>query len=155
VLVGSCYIYNKSTYTHKAASPAKMVQHQGIDVYLAPFGNIGGRYQEHTAPVGSPVYTGNPNDVWIEAVDGERFVIVVDLLNGFDPKGSKAIRTRCKVHGVSHESYHSYLRVNDGVPQGVGIQGHIARETEARKIDGRWVRCGYAFARLEIGMICS
>jgi hypothetical protein len=37
----------------------------------------------------------------------------------------------------------------------LAFKGRKTRETEVRKVDGRWVRCGFAFARLEIGMSCS
>lgn len=50
-----------------------MVQNQGIDVYLAPYSDINERYQQHEVPIGSPNWTGDPNEVYIEAVDGERF----------------------------------------------------------------------------------
>jgi hypothetical protein len=115
-----------------------MVQHQCNDVYLAPFGNPEGRYREYAAPVDSPVYTGDPNEVWIEAVDGERFVIVVDLLNGFDPKGSKALQIHRRVNDGSYSSVQDYPLLRWCVPDGVDLQGRYKRDTEARKVDGRW-----------------
>jgi hypothetical protein len=132
-----------------------MVQHQGIDVYLAPLGNPDGRYREYAAPVDSPVYTGDPNEVWIEAVDGERFVIVVDLLNGFDRRGSKALQIHRRVNDDWYSSVQGYWLLRRPVPDGVDLQGRETRDTEARKVDGRWVKCGYAFGRLEIGILCS
>jgi hypothetical protein len=38
------------------------------------------------------VFTSDANEVYIEAVDRERFIIVVDLLNDFDIKGSSHLR---------------------------------------------------------------
>lgn len=66
-----------------------MVQDQGIDVYLAPYSDIRRRYPEHAVPTTSRSFSGKPDEVYIEAVDGERFVIVVDLLEGFDAKEAK------------------------------------------------------------------
>jgi hypothetical protein len=132
-----------------------MVQHQGIDVYLAPFGNPEGRHREYAAPVDSPVYTGDLNEVWIEAVDGERFVIVVDLFNGFDPKGSTALLIYRRVNDSWYSSVQDYSLLRWNVPDGVDLQGHYTRDTEPRKVDGRWVKCGFTFGRLDIGIICS
>jgi hypothetical protein len=57
-----------------------MVQSHGIDVYLVQFGNPDKRYPEHTIPRTSPAFTRDPNEVYVEAVNGERFVVVIDLL---------------------------------------------------------------------------
>jgi hypothetical protein len=61
-----------------------MVQTHGIDVYLARFADIDDRYikdrfREHPVPANSPKFTSNTNEAYIEAVDGERFAVVVDL----------------------------------------------------------------------------
>ena len=69
-----------------------MVQDQGLDVYLAPFADITKRYQQHAVPAGSPNFTGDPNEVYIEAIDGERFIIVVDLMKWFDMGGATHLR---------------------------------------------------------------
>jgi formylmethanofuran dehydrogenase subunit D len=61
-----------------------MVQNQGLDVYLAPFDDNASRYQQYTASAASPDFTGDPNEVYIEAVDGERFIIMVDVMESFD-----------------------------------------------------------------------
>ena len=66
-----------------------MVQNQGIDVYLAPYSDINGRYEQHAVPLGSSAFTNDPNEIYIEAVDGERFTIVGDLLKDFDMKGAE------------------------------------------------------------------
>jgi hypothetical protein len=66
---------------------AKMVQNQGIDVYLAPFDDYTRRYQQHTVPAASPNFKNDSNEVYIEAADGERFLVMVELLKDFDAKG--------------------------------------------------------------------
>lgn len=68
-----------------------MVQDQGIEVYLALFGDITRRYKEYPVPATSPGFTGNPNEVYIEAVDGERFVIVADTWKLSDVKEGRYI----------------------------------------------------------------
>lgn len=137
-----------------------MVQNQGIDVYLAPysdasrFNHIGNRYREYAVPVSSPAFTNDPNDVWIEAVNGERFVVVVDLMKDFEPKGSKMLRISVKVDGEGDNmssSYNTLKRQASGV---TGLKGRHCSESDVRKADGRWADCGYTFAVLEMGMCC-
>jgi hypothetical protein len=58
------------------------LQDQGLNVYL-----------KHTAPAGSSVFTGDANEVYIEAVDGERF----NILKKFDIKDSTHLRVKYQV----------------------------------------------------------
>jgi hypothetical protein len=131
-----------------------MVQHQGIDVYLAPFHDTGKRYREHAAPVNSPVFSGDPNDVWVEAVNGQRFVIIVDLLKDFDRKGSQALHIARGIgSNIEITDSQTYSQLNRKVPAGANLQGRDYCKTEDRKFNGRWATCGFAFAQLEMGML--
>lgn len=123
-----------------------MVQHQGIDAYLAPFGHIRKRYPEHAVPTTSPVFPGNSNEVYIEAVDGERFVIVVDLLKGFDTKGSKMLKINHTIEGGGNGQHMSYSELAKRARRRPSLQGRDVAASEVKKIDGRWVKCGYTFA---------
>ena len=133
-----------------------MVQDQGIDVYLAPYSDISKRYPEHAVPSTSPAFSGNSNEVYIEAVDGERFVIVVDLLAAFDSKGSKWLCVSFVKDGQLEEasvrmSHQSWLaRHTHNIPR---LEGRGVIHSDVRKIDGRWVECGFKFAQLQIGKI--
>lgn len=71
-----------------------MVKQQDIDIYLAPFGRENQRYPEYSGPVGSSNAYANSKDVYIEAVDGERFVLVIDLTKDFDAKGSPMLHIK-------------------------------------------------------------
>jgi hypothetical protein len=129
-----------------------MVQDQGIDVYLAPHSDTTKRYPEHAVPSTSPVFSSNANEVYIEAVDGERFVIVVDLLKDFDAKGSKNLKIDYGIDGGGTMGQSSYPQPAKCVRKHARLRGRDIAETEVRKIDGRWVRCGYTFAQLNMGI---
>lgn len=130
-----------------------MVQDQGIEVYLAPYSDISKRYPEHAVPTTSSSLSGKPNEVYIEAVDGERFVIVVDLLKDFDAKGCQRLRIAFNTGGkwVSHllDLSASAKRIHD-TPQ---LQGRDVIHLRIKKIDGSLVRHEFKFAELKIGTL--
>jgi len=70
---------HKYIKTVKIQHSLDMVQDQGIEVYLAQFSDIANRYKEYPVPTASPSLTGDANEVYVEAPDGERFMIVVRL----------------------------------------------------------------------------
>jgi len=133
-----------------------MVQDQGLDVYLAPFGNINERYQQHAAPLESPSYTGDPNEVYIEAVDGERFMIVIDLLKDFDMRGAGDLYLRYKIDqprgGGTTGCCRSLSTLKASQPTGTNLKGREALSVLTKKVDGVWSKCGIIFASLKIGI---
>lgn len=131
-----------------------MVQSQGIDVYLAPFSDITKRYPEYAVPIDSPAHTNDPNEVYIEAVDGERFAIVVDLLEHFDRQQSKMLKISVIVDGDICSAAYEYNELGQMKLGDTPIKGRDVTTWTKRKIDGRWVKCGLIFAPLEIGTIC-
>ncbi|KAI7713798.1 hypothetical protein KC322_g3393 [Hortaea werneckii] len=69
-----------------------------VEAFIRPLdSNI--RYRELKAPPSSPMYTGNPNECYIQAVDGEQFVMVVNLGENFDSQGYDAVRVDIKIDG--------------------------------------------------------
>jgi hypothetical protein len=74
-----------------------MVQNQGIDVYLAPFSDQTKPYPQHGIPVISPNFTGDPNEVYIQAVDSERFVILVDFMQDFNMYGAEHVKIKWEI----------------------------------------------------------
>jgi hypothetical protein len=131
-----------------------MVQSHGIDVYLAPFGNPDTRYPEHTIPRTSPASTRNPNEVYVEAANGERFIVVVDLLKDFQDRGSETICYQRKFDEVYSQDYLKYGSLKLNMPEGSEMRGRHIDSQGVRKIDGRWSKCGYVFGRLETGESC-
>jgi hypothetical protein len=134
-----------------------MVQDQGLDVYLAPFGNIVNRYEQHAVPAGSPNFTGNPNEVYIEAVDGERFSLAVDLLKDFDMKGATHLRILQEIdqarNGSGRVTYESSEALKSHRPGETNLKGRHVLDTTSRKMNGAWSRCGFVFASLVMGNI--
>ena len=73
----------------------------GLHVYLQPHGTDL-QYTEHEAPRGSPIYTGNARERCIEAITGQRFVMVVELPPEFSFKGSSHIQMTYDVGDGKH-----------------------------------------------------
>lgn len=148
-------LYWRQTPLHDPGQPYdKMVQDQGVDVYLAPFSDITKRYPEYAVPIDSPVQSNDPNEVYIEAVNGERFVIVVDLLGDFDTQQGKMLLIDYDVDGDLPTESCTYQKLKRELTQNVGLKGRKLLTSYARKIDGRWVECGFSFAPLEMGKTC-
>jgi len=70
----------------------------GLEVYIRPFDGEDD-YHEYAAPSNSPVYSGNRNERYIEAVDGQRFVMGVRVHPQFDRKGYKKVRAQYYIDG--------------------------------------------------------
>jgi hypothetical protein len=131
-----------------------MVQYQGLDVYLAPFGDITRRYQHHTVPAASPDFTGDPNEVYIEAVDGERFILVVDVMDNFDKKDCKHLRIEYKIDQDAWSEVHeSWCDLIKHTPEVSRVKGRRTLEESTMKVNGDWVDCGFAFSSLTMGIV--
>jgi hypothetical protein len=132
-----------------------MVQDQGLDVYLAPFGNINERYQQHAVPEGSPAFTGDPNEVYIEAVDEERFIIVANLLEDLETKGATHLQFNHEIDQARDASgTTTCMSLTELERQGskhMNLKGRHTMATTIRKVDGAWSRCGFVFAFLVMG----
>lgn len=133
-----------------------MVQNQGIEVYLTPLLDISKRYKEFPVPATSPSFTGNDNEAYIEAVDGERFMIVVDINEQFQEQGGARLRIECFLDGefvCKQVVPHVVLR--EGIPPGYTRKGQYINDRAEMYIDGSLIRCGYAFASLLMGTFCT
>lgn len=132
-----------------------MVQNQGIDVYLAPCSDIDKRYQQYDVPALSPNFTGDPNEVYIQAVDGERFMVVTDLLKDFDMKGAGHLYFTYEIdqsrNGTGRGSYSTSSQLQSSIPKGTNLKGRSVLNTYHKKVDGTWSKCGFTFASLVIG----
>jgi len=132
-----------------------MVQDQGLDVYLAPFSDTTKRYQQHTVPAGSPNFTGDPNEVYIEAVNGERFMVVVDVMKDFDMRSGTHLSIAYELdqnRGSSRiNSDKSLPDLQKGLLGEPDLKGRDILEETTRKVDGEWLDCGFTFCCLETG----
>jgi hypothetical protein len=130
-----------------------MVQSQGVDVYITPYIDITRRYKEYSVPATSPGFTGNTNEVYIEAVDGERFAVVVDLKDDYDAKGGDRLIIKSRFDETVEAWRHSYGPLSEDVPTGSGLKGRCIIEETDRQVGGSLVKCGYAFAPLKTGTL--
>jgi hypothetical protein len=145
------------TNPQKHATSAKMVQDRGLDVYLAPFDNIEGRYLEHAVPTRSSAFTGNPNEVYIEAVNSERFAVVIDLLQDFDVKGGTHLRIIYAIEqsrdNNSRGCYIDLPSLQARAPPGPTVKGRKALIAMDMKVHGAYPSCGFVFSPLKTGII--
>lgn len=72
----------------------------GIEVYIRPF-ESDTAYREYKAPRSSPLYTGDENKRYIEAVNNERFEVCVMLDRWFDFKTCDQARVVLSMDGGS------------------------------------------------------
>nr|OQO30372.1 hypothetical protein B0A51_02039 [Rachicladosporium sp. CCFEE 5018] len=79
-----------------------MVIRDGIEVYIARKSD-GQRYAEYTPPAGSPAYTGNPNEVYIQAREGEHFSVRRRVLPYFDFMDVTQLKTNVAIGEHQHE----------------------------------------------------
>lgn len=130
----------------------KMVQDQGIEVYLAPSSDITKRYKEYSIPTTSPSFTGNPNEVYIEAVDGERFVIVADTWNITDVKGRERLKISCQTDSADDPTgpWRCDFAYAGWLPFGSPIQGRYIYTCQRQIQEGEGT-CGNVFVPLQIG----
>lgn len=135
-----------------------MVKQQGIDVYLAPFGKIDQRYPEHPSPTGPTSTTPNNKEVYIEAVDGERFLLVVDLTNDFDAKGSPILNVSYGLDSTREFTgrwnmigTYTYKELREDASSMADLKGRRVVPWQKKTIGGQWVECGFAFSPLSMG----
>lgn len=121
-----------------------------IEVYLERCSD-GARYNEFTALPGTPKYTGDPNEKYIEATTDERFRIVVKLRRGFDFMGSPMVRVEYFVdQGNFIWETLSRYKSPFALPSD---QSHrdASLEMIQQFIDGQYMDCGLTFGELKTG----
>lgn len=70
----------------------------GIEVFVRPY-DSDTAYREYRAPRSSPLYTGQKNERYIEAVNDERFEVVVKLEPAFDFKMYTGVKVCTNIDG--------------------------------------------------------
>jgi hypothetical protein len=131
-----------------------MVRHQGIDVYLAPFSDINNRFREYPVPATYPKFTNGASEAYVEAVDGERFVVVVDLGEEYEAKGSARLWIECFIDGgFISKQVSPYVQLKEAVPRESALRGRYINERTDLHIAGQLVRCGYKLSPLRMGTL--
>ncbi|KAI7490553.1 hypothetical protein KC357_g1932 [Hortaea werneckii] len=111
----------------------------GIEVYIRPYcGDTG--YREYRAPRSSPLYTGQTNERYIEAVNNERFAVFVKLDQSFDFKKCTQARASLDIDGG-----------------GIGCYDILAKSRRKALLDnsctcddGKWECVGFHFQELRL-----
>lgn len=121
-----------------------------VEVYLERYSD-GVRYNEFIAPSGTPKYTGDPNEKYIEATTNERFRIVVKLLRSFNFMGSPKVRVTYSLDQGNSSS----RTLSKNKSQSASASDRSHRETGLRKrrqfIGGKCMDCGLTFGELKPG----
>ncbi|OQO00004.1 hypothetical protein B0A48_14207 [Cryoendolithus antarcticus] len=131
-----------------------MVSSQGIEVYVVRYRNHNTRYPEYAVPMESTKYNGNPREVYIEALTDDRFAIIVDLTESFNPKGCPALQMICSVDASKADPWTIFTRSMSQLKeagQGVGrasLKGRFVFDHECKNVNGAVVRYGFAFGAL-------
>lgn len=109
-------------------------------------------YKEHTVPPGTPKYTGNPYERYVEVGTNERFEIRVNLLPGFKFLGHPKVRVEFHVD----RGHHFRQTLSKGRPRDSLSPDMSHREAKLKRvrrfIDGEWMSCGLIFGSLESGL---
>jgi hypothetical protein len=147
-----------ATHAHTNTTPIPslaMVQEQGISVYIVRYSD-GSRYREYPVPTSSPSYTGNRNEVYIEAVDGERFIIIADTCNESDTEGSERLQISCQVDSGDDSAgpWRCGFARPQNVPSKSTVEGRYIHRNCERQIQDGGVTYGYTFVPLQIGTFC-
>ncbi|KAK6425575.1 hypothetical protein LTR95_016231 [Oleoguttula sp. CCFEE 5521] len=123
-----------------------MVVCNGIEMYIARKSD-GQRYAEYTPPAGSLAYTGNPNEVYIQAREGEHFAVRRRGLPDFDFKGVTHLKTNIAI-GEHQGAFLAHSREEIEV---AGESGHVTSYSSSTKYtDGIWMRCALTFSALSL-----
>ena len=95
-------------------------------------------------------------------MDGERFVLVVDLTKDFDSKGSPMLRIQYGIDS-KHEftgqwnmtGIYTYEKLRTNASNVANLKGRTVVSSEYRKIGEQWFLCGFVFSTLGMGKASS
>ncbi|KAI7273568.1 hypothetical protein KC335_g3221 [Hortaea werneckii] len=132
-----------SPLPHDWLSVATMYDEEaGIEVYTRPCGGDTG-YREYRAPRSSPLYTGEKNERFIEAVNDERFEVVVKLDPAFDFKKYTQVRAYLDIDGGTIGCFDTLVKPEQRAEISTLLASSMSCE------DGEWECVGFSFQELE------
>ena len=122
----------------------------GIEVYIRPYGTDD-QYTEYEAPRGSPLYTGNLRERYIEAITDERFEMVVILRPEFSFKGKThaCIEYDIDKGTIVMEEYIEWLDKEHGRPI-TDVASHVTTRWK-----GDWKNVGFTFGEVCRSKFCG
>ena len=129
-----------------------MVQSNGVEVCVRRFEDKT-PYREYAAPTASPKYSGHPNEVYIEAIDEERFEIFTNISPEFSFMDAPHIKIKVQLEdNVASRSYRAKDASIAGNVIPLAKKPSYTRTMVKKMKDGEWKNCAFAFSRLSIGM---
>lgn len=115
----------------------------------------GRKYWEYDVPRDSPKYTGKRNEVYIEAVTGEAFEVVMRPTQDFDFKGCEGIDISCVIdNGTAVEHFMSAKTMIKSFKDNNVAGREITFGADAQRRNGKWMKAQVVFSQLALGMAC-
>lgn len=127
-----------------------MVQHEGIEVHIVRVEDDH-RYEEHERPSLHP--GSKANRIFIEAVTGERFAIVVECLPSFDWKRTSDLRIQFWIDNRDFYMAEFLTKREVNHRNFLMRRRQVRQENETWLVDGKWTSCGLAFADVKVGKL--
>lgn len=118
----------------------------GIEAYIRPY-DSDGQYTEYEVPRGSPLYTGNKRERYIEAKTNERYEVVVLLHPEFNFKNKPAVNIRKFIDGGA--LFEGNALIEEDREPGEPLED-VTRSSTVW-VDGNWKSYGFVFDELRIG----
>lgn len=126
-----------------------MVKSRGVEAYLVRYDdNV--RYAEHDYPATAQEAMSTSTEVYVEAVEDERYAIVVVLTPDFKFGRSPYVKIRRE---LDYSATQVLLRVKT-VQESLRSKGFFEYKYDSApvQIEGTWKKCELNFNRLQIGM---
>lgn len=120
-------------------------ENAGVEVYVRPH-DSDTSYREREAPRSSPLYTGFKNERYIEAVNDERFEVVVTLDSAFDFKNYTQASVDLVIDGGSISCYDVLAKPERRAEVSTVFYENLTRA------NGEWKCVGFFFRELKTGM---
>ncbi|GAB1737987.1 hypothetical protein NU219Hw_g2499t1 [Hortaea werneckii] len=114
----------------------------GIEVFVRPYDSDTG-YREYRAPRSSPLYTGRKNERYIEAVNDERFEVVVKLDSTFEFRKYTEAMASLKLDGGSISCFDTLAKPKQRAKVCTLLDNSATCE------DGKWECVGFYFRELK------
>lgn len=118
-----------------------MVQLDNIDIYVVYQRDHAQRYTEYTVPLDSKANRKDIYERYIEAVDEQRFALIVHIGDDFDFKGATHININWAIDAIAFVAT---------LPED-SARGKLVIDSIPMKVNGNWLESGFKFKHLALG----
>ncbi|GAB7326912.1 hypothetical protein MBLNU13_g10878t1 [Cladosporium sp. NU13] len=127
-----------------------MVKHKGVKVTIVRYHDKQ-PYNEYKPKKKATAGHRKAKTTYIEAVSGERFAVVVEILPGFNFKSSRHLQITAAVDECVQSSWTIDAKDVNGPTAATTVEDRqVVWDSEERLIDGKWNSYGLTFAALKI-----